>query len=157
MDLVKKVLILVGRWDSMRSRVRGRFDKSHDQSYVNRNIKIHAIWQRSKGRENFIRWALANGFDQKLDLERINNNLGYSPGNCRWATRSENIRNTSKSVFVRYKGNKINMKTLSEHPDCVVSYPCLKGRIKAGWKVKEAVTIPKHHGNGWWSGPWQKL
>ena len=41
----------------------------------------------------FFRWAMANGYRQELQIDRIDNARGYSPDNCRWVTRSEQNRN----------------------------------------------------------------
>jgi len=41
----------------------------------------------------FARWALANGFKRELEIDRIDNTRGYSPDNCRWVTRAEQMRN----------------------------------------------------------------
>ena len=42
---------------------------------------------------NFARWALANGYRRELQIDRIDNERGYSPDNCRWVTRSEQSKN----------------------------------------------------------------
>lgn len=42
-------------------------------------------------------------------LERIDNAGNYEPGNCRWATRAEQIRNTRRSKIINFKGRSKNL------------------------------------------------
>jgi hypothetical protein len=44
-----------------------------------------------------------------MDLDRINNNGNYEPGNCRWATRSTNLRNTRRTRVVRLDGVEMSL------------------------------------------------
>jgi len=47
----------------------------------------------------FINWGLENGYKKGLQIDRINNDLGYHPGNCRFITLKENCQNTSLSKY----------------------------------------------------------
>lgn len=44
------------------------------------------------------------------ELDRINSAGNYEPGNCRWASRGEQVRNTSRSVWVDYQGERMVLK-----------------------------------------------
>jgi len=58
--------------------------------YANRGITVCEEW---KNYQVFKKWALSNGFKKELTLDRTDNNIGYSPSNCRWTTHSVQIRN----------------------------------------------------------------
>jgi len=60
--------------------------------YGARGIKICEEWIAKTS--DFFKWALANGYNENLSLDRINNNGNYEPNNCRWATRLEQMANT---------------------------------------------------------------
>jgi hypothetical protein len=62
--------------------------------YGGRGIAVCAEWQDSY--EAFRDWALANGYRDDLEIDRINNDGNYEPSNCRWASRHQQMRNTRK-------------------------------------------------------------
>ena len=63
----------------------------HSDYYVNRGITVCDDWRGDFG--VFYNWAMNNGYAKGLEIDRRNNNEGYSPENCRWVTRSINNQN----------------------------------------------------------------
>lgn len=59
----------------------------------------------------FHNWAIENGYKDDLTIDRIDNQRGYEPSNCRWATYEQQLKNRRNSVFVMYNGEK---KTVGE-------------------------------------------
>lgn len=81
-------------------------------------------------------------------LDRIDNDRGYSPENCRWATRSEQMRNRRNSHFLTYNGETLTIAAWTERlgfPSAVISK-----RIKRGWPIDKALTLPLGSPKGAW-------
>lgn len=69
--------------------------------YGGRGIVVCDEWQGTQGFFNFLSWALNNGYSDALSIDRVNNNDGYNPANCRWATwvqQANNRRKPKKAV-----------------------------------------------------------
>ena len=91
---------------------------------------------------NFYNWAMENGYSDELSIDRINNDKGYSPDNCRWSTKKEQANNTRTSHNITYKGQT---KTLTEWSEILgLSFHLLSNRInKYGWSIERAFETPK--------------
>lgn len=63
--------------------------------YQDRGIKVCQEWH---DRKTFFAWSLANGYSDELELDRIDNDKGYQPDNCRWVTHLVNMRNRRKKL-----------------------------------------------------------
>lgn len=88
-------------WISMNSRCRNK----NNRLYGMRNIQVCIEWSEFIV---FRSWALEEGYREGLYLDRLDNNLGYYPRNCRWATPIESGRNTravklsiEKAIMIR--------------------------------------------------------
>lgn len=77
-------------WVSMRQRCQNPNAQAW-RNYGGRGITVCKRWQKF---ENF--FADMGDQPKGLDLDRINNDGNYEPSNCRWATRSQNIKNSRR-------------------------------------------------------------
>lgn len=88
----------------------------------------------------FIEWAYANGYTDELTIDRIENDKGYSPDNCRWVTRAVQNCNTRQNILITI-GDETKTKT--EWARAVgVSIDTINRRLAQGWLPSEAVTTP---------------
>ncbi|WP_144846510.1 hypothetical protein [Paenibacillus cremeus] len=71
------------------------------QDYGGRGIMICKEWLGGNGLDNFYQWSINNGYSQNLTIDRINVNKGYSPSNCRWATKE--IQGNNKTLNIQLK------------------------------------------------------
>ena len=99
--------------------------------YGGRGITICEEWLEDY--EVFERWSLENGYSDELSIDRIDNDGNYEPDNCRWATNTEQMNNTSRNFKVESDGV---IMTLAEY--CRVNelpYESTRLKIKDG-KIK---------------------
>ena len=76
-------------WAGMKSRCLNKNDKSY-KNYAYRGIKLCTDWIRY---DKFYDWAIKNGYNDYLTIERINNDGNYCPENCTWITIQEQQKN----------------------------------------------------------------
>lgn len=120
-DLIRTKLY--GVWRSMKSRCSNPKVPVF-KNYGGRGISVCDEWVNDF--EAFHSWAFSSGYTEKLTIERIDNNKGYSPDNCRWATPKEQTRNRRKTLIV-------NGKTLGEWVEILdVEYNTLLYRYNKG-------------------------
>lgn len=118
-----------------------RTEKENSTSYKNygaRGIKVCAEWKESF--KAFYNWAMANGYSDEFSIDRIDNDKGYSPDNCRWSDRKTQSLNRRTNHILEYNGE---CKTIEEWSTIVgIEYGTLWNRINLGWDVSRALTEP---------------
>lgn len=87
-------------WNGMKARCFNPRSTSYPR-YGARGISVCDEWLDY---ETFNRWAVAHGYADGLELDRIDNDGPYCPSNCRWVTRSRNQRNTSRTHMMTISG-----------------------------------------------------
>lgn len=105
-------------------------DKNHRayHRYGARGIAVCKEWHDFPV---FEKWANENGWHLGLEIDRIDNDKGYCPENCRIVTRKENVRNTSTNHKVMFKGK---MRCLAEIAEMSgLSYDTVHARMRYGW------------------------
>ena len=97
-------------WQGMKKRCNNKNCKDY-YNYGGRGIVVCNEWNNSS--ENFVLWALNNGYSDDLSIDRIDTDSGYCPENCKWSTATEQARNrhrlrNNKSGYtgIRKIGNK---------------------------------------------------
>jgi hypothetical protein len=129
---------LYRRWVSIKMRCRQTDKAAEDYWY--RGIRVCEEWQTF---EPFLRWALANGYRDDLEIDRINNDGDYEPGNCRWVTRRINQNNRRNTVLVTAFNETKSAAEWSRDSRCVViKRHALLERFRRGWVPEIAITTP---------------
>ncbi len=75
------------------------------KDYGGRGISVCEEWLNSF--ESFYEWSLKSGWQKGLEIDRIDNNSGYSPLNCRYVNRKENCRNKRNNIIITYQGESL--------------------------------------------------
>lgn len=87
-------------WASMKYRCSSPKASRHEY-YYDKGIKVSTEWVKFEG---FRDWALSNGYEDGLTIDRIDPDLNYDPSNCQWITLSENTRRCNATKFRRDDG-----------------------------------------------------
>ena len=122
-------------WADIKTRC---YDKksSNYHRYGGRGISMCDEWRYSF--PIFYTWAISNGYERGLEIDRYPNNDGnYEPVNCRWATRKQNADNKSTTAYAEIDGIKKSAKQWSEETG--INRKCIYHRIKTGCVGVEAV------------------
>lgn len=86
---------------------------------------------------NFYNWSMDNGYDDTLTIDRIDNNKGYSPDNCRWITNKEQSNNRRNNILLTY--NHVT-KTVKEWANELgINYYTIIGRYHRNWSDEECL------------------
>lgn len=124
-------------WCTMKARCNRETSAKYSR-YGGRGIRLCQEWLRF---ENFYSWAMANGYEKNLSIDRIDNDGDYCPENCRWATAQQQANNTSKTKRITAFGQT---RTLEEWAkETGINKKLIYKRLRMGWSEESALTIPK--------------
>lgn len=108
-----------------------RCNNPHDERfpiYGGRGITVCAEWIESY--EAFRDWAIENGYNDQLSIDRKDNDKGYSPDNCRWETPSGQANNRRNTLRVAVDGKEVPLAELARKNG--VNYHTLYRRNRGG-------------------------
>lgn len=121
-------------WTNMKTRCKNpNYGLYH--RYGGRGICVCKEWDESFG--TFMSWAIKNGWKSGLSIERIDNDKGYNPDNCRFATAIEQANNRRTSKFISVFGRKETLSMTARRYK--ISYSRLQRFIAAGNEPEMAV------------------
>jgi len=126
--------VLHKKWSEMKSRCNNPNNKSFGD-YGARGIKVCSEWDNDF--LAFKKWAINNGYSKELQIDRIDNDKGYCPENCRFVSRIENCNNRRSSRYVEFHGEKITIAQLARKTNS--QYAKLLYLINIGSNIEEAI------------------
>ena len=127
------------------------YNKNHIEyeNYGGKGIKVCDEWLGNYGLDNFYNWAIQNGFTGEkgkngynlLSIDRIDNNKGYSPENCKWANRIEQANNKSTTIWLEYNGKKNTLANFCRELN-LPYHPVYLRIFRRKWSIEKALSIP---------------
>lgn len=128
--------ILRSTWNGMKSRCLNPNNAQY-HNYGGRGITVCERW-----RQSFEAFCEDMGpRPPGTSIDRINNDLGYSPENCRWATPAVQRRNQRTSHYLEFDGKRMVLQDWADYIG--ISRATLDHRINLlGWSVERALTTP---------------
>lgn len=107
------------------------------KDYGGRGITVCSEWLIF---DSFCKWALENGYQEDLTIDRIDVNGNYEPSNCRWASIIEQANNKRRNHFIEYKGEKLTISQWSRKLN--ISPAVIQARLKNNLPI-DKVLCPK--------------
>lgn len=122
-------------WHGMRQRCENPRHRQF-RDYGGRGIRVCDRWHEFAA----FREDMGERPSRDFTLERIDNGGPYAPGNCRWATRHDQSRNTRRNRTLTFRGVSLCLRDWAARAG--MSPSCLTSRLKRGWSVERALTEP---------------
>lgn len=107
-------------------------------NYGGRGITLCDEWRNDFVAFSF--WALANGYQDNLTIERINVDGNYCPDNCTWITREQQPLNQRGRVNKYTNGERIHIGKLARQSG--ITPGCLYQRLSRGLSLEDAMSKP---------------
>jgi hypothetical protein len=124
-------------WVGLRARCNNPNNGSYSR-YGGRGIKVCERWERSF--EDFYA-DMGPRPSSAHSIDRIDNDKGYEPGNCRWATPRVQNSNTRRNVILEHNGESLTLAEWAVRTG--INIGRLSWRIKTGWTAAQALTTPQ--------------
>lgn len=121
-------------WRNMKARCYCKTNPRY-KDYGARGICVYNEW---KTFEKFYEWALLNGYNENLTIDRINVNGNYEPSNCRWIPLSKQAYNKRDSLIFDINGEQKCLAEICKEYN--VKYTTIYRRITIGkMNIQEAL------------------
>jgi hypothetical protein len=127
-------------WKNMRQRCNNPNRPDYSR-YGRRGIRVCEEWDDYV---SFRKWALENGYNDNLTIDRIEVNGNYEPSNCRWVDNFVQANNVRTNHIIEYKGKKMTMADFAKFLG--MSYSTIQHRIERNWSIEKIVNTPQRTG-----------
>ena len=109
------------------------------KDYGGRSITVCDEWKNNF--QVFYDWAMSNGYEEGLSIDRINNDGNYEPNNCRFVNSVIQNNNKRNNYYITYKGKTQSAKQWAD--ELCINYRTLKSRLVIlKWSAERALLTP---------------
>ena len=126
-------------WQDMKQRCFNPRNKFYHR-YGGRGITVCSEWLEDY--DVFYNWAMQNGYQRGLQIDRINGDGNYEPSNCRWATPKVNTDNRDATKMLTYNGKTQSLTDWSRETG--VPLTTIRQRLSRGLSEGEILGENKH-------------
>ena len=130
----KKKTRLYRIWTGMKTRCLNEKFRDYED-YGGRGITVCPEWMEF---EPFCEWAMANGYEDNLTLDRKDNNGNYCPENCRWETVKTQENNRRNNRLITHNGKTLTLSQWAEETG--INMRTIQYRLNHGWDVCKALS-----------------
>ena len=135
---LKRETVEYSTWIRMKERCYNPKSERYER-YGGRGITVCSRWRNSF--ERFLE-DMGPRPSRKHSLDRIRVNGHYEPGNCRWATETEQSRNKGNTLWVMWNGKRVSLAEVIENSGFALSskvYGAVYRKLKRGWSIERAL------------------
>lgn len=126
-------------WSGIKTRCYNQSRYDSYKKYGARGISMCDDWKTSY--ESFRDWALKNGYNDQLTIDRINPKGSYCPNNCRWANQKQQQNNRTNNHYITFRGET---KTMAEWSELAgFGRSVIQHRLERNWSVENALLEPR--------------
>lgn len=123
-------------WKNMKSRC--YYNKNINyHNYGGRGIIVCDEWKNNF--QAFYDWAISNGYNDNLEIDRMDINGNYEPNNCRWITHKEQQQNKQNTIKYTINGETHCLKEWCNI--CEVNYQTVRDRLRRKWSIMQALEL----------------
>lgn len=111
------------------------------KNYGGRGISVCPQWYDFRV---FSKWALSNGWSAGLQIDREENDGNYCPDNCRFVTRTKNMRNCRSNRLLTFEGQTQPVSEWAEQTG--MNADTIRSRLRRGWTPEQIFTLASQRG-----------
>lgn len=127
-------------WNGIKQRCSNENNKSYC-NYGGRGIRVCEEWANRY--ECFYEWAINNGYERGMQIDRIDNNGNYEPSNCRFVNREIQANNKRNVRLYTIDGETKSLPQWCRQYG--QDYSTVGQRVRVlGWNIKDALITPKN-------------
>ena len=125
-------------WKAMKSRCNNPNSTAYER-YGGRGINVCDEWNSDF--KAFYEWAVSNGYEKGLTIDRIDNDGNYCPENCRWVSYATQNTNKRNIRMITFNGKTQNMKEWAN--ELGIPYKMFAKHIKDGQSISAVQALAK--------------